>query len=58
MVNYEKLKTNLKITIQRLRLLVKKKTENSTKSAKEIADYLLASKLYILLYIYFNSFIF
>lgn len=50
MVNYGKLKTNLKIAIQRLKLLSKKKTENAKKSTKEIADYLEASKLIISLF--------
>jgi vacuolar protein sorting-associated protein IST1 len=43
-VNYSKLKTNLKVTVQRLKLLEKKKTENAKKSSKEIADYLTISK--------------
>lgn len=47
MVNYGKLKTNLKISIQRLKLLSRKKTENAQKSTKEIAEYLEASKLKI-----------
>ena len=42
--NHSKLKTNLKIAIQRLKLIEKKKTENARKSTKEIADYLRASK--------------
>ena len=46
MVNYSKLKTNLKIAIQRLKLLERKKTENAKKSTKEIADYLASSKIY------------
>ena len=41
---YEKLKTNLKLAIQRLKLLEKKKSENTKKSTKEIADYIVASK--------------
>ena len=41
--NHSKLKTNLKIAIQRLKLIEKKKTENARKSTKEIADYLRAS---------------
>ncbi|XP_064641072.1 IST1 homolog isoform X2 [Lineus longissimus] len=42
--NYEKLKTNLRLAIQRLRLLEKKKTELTQKSRKEIADYISAGK--------------
>lgn len=45
MGNLTKLKTNLKIAIQRLKLIEKKKTENAKKSTKEIADYLAASEL-------------
>ena len=41
---YAKLKTNLKVAIQRLKLLEKKKTENARKSTKEIADLIQASK--------------
>ena len=37
--NYSKLKANLQLTIQRLRLLEKKKTEMAVKARKEIADY-------------------
>ena len=44
MSNYTKLKTNLKIAIQRLKLVEKKKTELSLKSRKEIADYLAINK--------------
>jgi vacuolar protein sorting-associated protein IST1 len=40
MVNYTKLKTNLKLAIQRLKLLERKKTENAKKATKEIADYI------------------
>lgn len=36
--NHTKLKTNLKVAIQRLKLLEKKKTELARKSTKEIAD--------------------
>ena len=43
-VNYSKLKTNLKLTIQRLKLLGKKKTENAKKFSKEIADFISQSK--------------
>ncbi|CAF0841020.1 unnamed protein product [Brachionus calyciflorus] len=39
-----KLKTNLKVAIQRLKLLQKKKTENARKYTKEIADYLQINK--------------
>ena len=41
---YAKLKTNLKVAIQRLKLLEKKKTENARKATKEIADLIQASK--------------
>ncbi len=44
MSNYTKLKTNLKIAIQRLKLVEKKKTELSLKARKEIADYLAINK--------------
>ncbi|CAF0803599.1 unnamed protein product [Brachionus calyciflorus] len=44
MSNYTKLKTNLKLAIQRLKLLEKKKTELSLKSRKEIADYIQVNK--------------
>ena len=44
MVNHTKLKTNLKLAIQRLKLLEKKKSENARKSTKEIADYIQISK--------------
>ncbi|XP_076444666.1 IST1 homolog [Babylonia areolata] len=42
--NYTKLKTNLRLTINRLKLLEKKKTEIALKSRKEIADYISAGK--------------
>ena len=38
--NYNKLKTNLRLSINRLKLLEKKKSEMAMKSRKEIADYL------------------
>lgn len=44
MSNYTKLKTNLKLAIQRLKLLEKKKTELSLKSRQEIADYIKVNK--------------
>jgi hypothetical protein len=44
MVNHTKLKTNLKVAIQRLKLLEKKKSENARKSTKEIADFIQISK--------------
>ena len=44
MVNHTKLKTNLKVAIQRLKLLEKKKSENARKSTKEIAEYIQISK--------------
>lgn len=37
-VNHNRLKTNLRIVIERLKLLEKKKTEQARKSTKEIAD--------------------
>ncbi len=37
---YAKLKTNLRLVINRLKLLEKKKTELTQKSRKEIADYI------------------
>ncbi|XP_076466842.1 IST1 homolog [Babylonia areolata] len=42
--NYSKLKTNLRLTINRLKLLEKKKTELALKARKEIADYISAGK--------------
>lgn len=42
--NYNKLKTNLRLAINRLKLLEKKKTELAQKARKEIADYI-AGKL-------------
>ena len=42
--NYSKLKTNLKLTVQRLKLLEKKKSENAKKFSKEISDYIMQSK--------------
>lgn len=35
--NYNKLKTNLRLAVNRLKLLEKKKTELATKSRKEIS---------------------
>lgn len=43
--NYSKLKTNLRLAVNRLKLLEKKKTELAQKSRKEIADYLNAGKI-------------
>lgn len=43
--NYNKLKTNLRLCINRLKLLEKKKTELALKQRKEIADYLAAGKI-------------
>lgn len=43
--NYTKLKTNLRLCINRLKLLEKKKSEMAMKSRKEIADYMQAGKL-------------
>ncbi|PSN36537.1 IST1 protein [Blattella germanica] len=42
--NYTKLKTNLRLAINRLKLLEKKKTELAQKARKEIADYIGAGK--------------
>lgn len=42
---YTKLKTNLRLCINRLKLLEKKKTELALKSRKEIADYMAAGKV-------------
>ncbi|ESP03980.1 hypothetical protein LOTGIDRAFT_177795 [Lottia gigantea] len=42
--NYNKLKTNLRLTINRLKLLEKKKTELALKARKEIADYISGGK--------------
>ncbi|XP_062575238.1 IST1 homolog [Saccostrea cucullata] len=42
--NYAKLKTNLRLVINRLKLLEKKKTEMASKARKEIADYISAGK--------------
>ncbi|KAL1131934.1 hypothetical protein AAG570_011545 [Ranatra chinensis] len=39
-VNYTKLKTNLRLAINRLKLLEKKKSELAQKARKEIADYI------------------
>lgn len=41
---YNKLKTNLRLSINRLKLLEKKKTELAQKSRKEIADYIASHK--------------
>ena len=42
---YQKLSTNLRLAINRLKLLEKKKTELAVKARKEIADYLQVSKI-------------
>ncbi|XP_030371918.1 IST1 homolog isoform X3 [Scaptodrosophila lebanonensis] len=42
--NYNKLKTNLRLALNRLKLLEKKKSELAQKSRKEIADYLATGK--------------
>ena len=42
--NYSKLKTNLRLAINRLTLLEKKKTELAQKARKEIADYITEGK--------------
>ena len=41
---YQKLTTNLRLAINRLKLLEKKKTEMAVKARREIADYLIADK--------------
>ncbi|XP_033218082.1 IST1 homolog isoform X2 [Belonocnema kinseyi] len=43
--NYTKLKTNLRLAINRLKLLEKKKTELTQKARKEIADYIATGKV-------------
>ena len=43
--NYGKLQTNLKISIERFRQCVKKRSENNQKARREIADYLAANKV-------------
>ncbi|XP_037094488.1 IST1 homolog [Pollicipes pollicipes] len=43
--NYNKLKTNLRLAVSRLKLLEKKKTELAQKARKEIADYIAADKV-------------
>ncbi|XP_046980934.1 IST1 homolog [Schistocerca americana] len=43
--NYTKLKTHLRLAINRLKLLEKKKTELAQKARKEIADYLATGKI-------------
>lgn len=42
--NYSKLKTNLRLAINRLKLLEKKKTELAQKGRKDIADYIVSGK--------------
>lgn len=42
--NYTKLKTHLRLAINRLKLLEKKKTELTQKARKEIADYIQITK--------------
>lgn len=42
--NYTKLKTHLRLSINRLKLMEKKKTELTQKARREIADYLQAGK--------------
>jgi len=43
--NYNKLKTNLRLCVSRLKLLQRKKTELALKQRKEIADYITADKV-------------
>lgn len=55
-INYSRLKTNLSLAIQRLKLLEKKKTEAAQKSRKEIADYIENGYLnYSRIFINFNN---
>lgn len=42
--NYTKLKTNLRLAVNRLKLLEKKKSELALKARKEIADYIAIGK--------------
>ena len=42
--NYSKLKTNLRLSLNRLKLLEKKNTELALKARKEIADYIAIGK--------------
>lgn len=42
--NYSKLKTHLRLAINRLKLAEKKKTELNQKARKEIADFIAAGK--------------
>ena len=42
---YQKLTTNLRLAINRLKLLEKKKTEQAIKARREIADFLSVSKI-------------
>lgn len=42
--NYNKLKTNLRLALNRLKLIEKKKTELTQKARREIADYISAGK--------------
>lgn len=42
--NYTKLKTNLRLAQNRLKLLEKKKTELTQKARREIADYIQVGK--------------
>lgn len=43
--NYTKLKTHLRLALNRLKLLEKKKSELTQKARKEIADYLTTNKV-------------
>lgn len=43
--NYTKLKTHLRLAINRLKLLEKKKTELAKKAGKEIAEYIAGGKV-------------
>lgn len=50
---YPKLKTNLRLAINRLKLLEKKKTEMALKSRSEISDFI-ASNFFFSLFIFSN----
>lgn len=43
--NYTQLKTNLRLAVNRLKMLEKKRTELAQKDRKDIADYLAAGKV-------------
>lgn len=43
--NYTKLKTNLRLIVNRLKLIAKKRTELAQKARAEIADYIRSGKI-------------